>query len=91
VTFWGTKRYKIESVSGPRTRIKPFGKEYVDRPDCTPADGAEGFDIVVTRIFKDLSGKELRREPFKTRYLPEPNFICGPPPPGQPAKQPPPG
>jgi vancomycin resistance protein YoaR len=88
VTFWGTKRYKIESVSGPRTRIKPFGKEYVDRPDCTPADGAEGFDIVVTRIFKDLSGKELRREPFKTRYLPEPNFICGPPPPGQPAKQP---
>ena len=90
VTFWGTKRYEIESVSGPRTRVKPFGKEYVDRPDCTPSEGAEGFDIVVTRIFKDLSGNVLRREPFKTRYLPEPHFICGPPPAGQPAKQPPP-
>jgi vancomycin resistance protein YoaR len=89
VTFWGTKRYEIESVTGERTRIKPFGKEYVDRDDCTPASGAEGFDIVVTRVFKK-NGVVIRREPFKTRYLPEPNFICGPPPPGQPAKQPPP-
>jgi vancomycin resistance protein YoaR len=91
VTFWGTKRYDISSESGPRTRVKPFGKEYVDRPDCTPSEGAEGFDIVVTRVFKDLSGNVLRREPFKTRYLPEPHFICGPPPAGQPAKQPAPG
>ena len=91
VTFWGTKRFVIESESGPRTRVKPFGKEYVDRPDCTPSEGAEGFDIVVTRVFKDLTGNVLRREPFKTRYLPEPHFICGPPPPGQPAKQPAPG
>jgi vancomycin resistance protein YoaR len=80
VTFWGTKRYVIESESGPRTRVKPFEKEYVDRPDCTPSEGAEGFDIVVTRVFKDLSGKVLRREPFRTRYLPEPHFICGPDP-----------
>ena len=87
VTFWGTKRYDIESVTGERTRIRPFGKEYVDRDDCTPAEGADGFDIVVTRIFK-RGGVVVRREPFKTRYLPEPNFICGPPPPGQPAKQP---
>jgi vancomycin resistance protein YoaR len=87
VTFWGTKRYEIESVTGPRTRVRPFGKEYVDRPDCTAAKGAEGFDIVVTRIFK-VGGQVVKREPFKTRYLPEPNFICGKPPPGQPAKQP---
>lgn len=91
VTFWGTKRYIIESVSGPRTRVKPFGKEYIDRPDCTPSSGEDGFDIVVTRVFRDLAGNALRREPFRTRYLPEPKFICGPPPPGQPAKQPPPG
>jgi vancomycin resistance protein YoaR len=91
VTFWGTKRYQIESVSGPRTRVTPFGKEYVDRPDCTPSVGADGFDIVVTRVFKDLTGNVLRREPFKTRYLPEPHFICGPPPSGEPAKQPAPG
>jgi vancomycin resistance protein YoaR len=87
VTFWGTKRYEIESVTGPRTRVKPFGKEYVDRPDCTASKGAEGFDIVVTRVFK-VGGVVVKREPFKTRYLPEPHFICGPPPSGQPAKQP---
>jgi vancomycin resistance protein YoaR len=90
VTFWGTKRYDVESVTGPRTRVRPFGTEYVDRPDCTKSAGAEGFDIVVTRVFKDLAGHVLRRQPFKTRYLPEPHFVCGKPPPGQPAKQPPP-
>lgn len=80
VTFWGTKRYLIESVSGPRTRIRSFGEEYVDRADCTPSRGAEGFDIVVVRVFRDLAGNVLRREPFRTRYLPEPRFICAPPP-----------
>jgi vancomycin resistance protein YoaR len=89
VTFWGTKRFDVTAETGPRTRIRPFGTEYVDRPDCTPATGAEGFDIVVTRVFR-VGGAVVRREPFKTRYKPEPHFICGPPPPGQPAKQPPP-
>ncbi|MCU1589061.1 MAG: hypothetical protein JWP11_317 [Frankiales bacterium] len=90
VTFWGTKRFEVLSETGPRTRVRPFGTEYVDRPDCTRSAGAEGFDIVVTRVFK-VGGKVVRREPFRTRYLPEPHFICGKPPPGQPAKQPPPG
>lgn len=89
VTFWGTKRFDITSESGPRTRVTPFGTEYVDRPDCTPSTGAEGFDIVVTRIFR-VGGRVVKREPFRTHYLPEPHFICGKPPPGQPAKQPPP-
>ena len=89
VTFWGTPRFQVTSESGPRTRVKPFGIEYVDRPDCTASVGAEGFDIRVTRVFS-VGGRVVRREPFTTRYLPEPHFICGPPPPGQPAKQPPP-
>jgi vancomycin resistance protein YoaR len=88
VTFWGTKRFDVTSESGPRTRVKPFGTEYVDRPDCTRSAGAEGFDIVVTRVFS-VGGHVVKREPFKTRYLPEPHFICGKPPAGQPAKQPP--
>jgi hypothetical protein len=33
----------------------------------------------VTRVFVD-GGRELERERFKTRYKPEPKFICGPPP-----------
>ena len=89
VTFWGTRRYEVRSETGERTRVTKFGVEYVDRPDCTPSTGEDGFDIVVVRVFSS-GGREVRREQFRTRYDPEPHFICGPPPPGQPAKQPPP-
>jgi vancomycin resistance protein YoaR len=86
VTFWGTKRFEIDAVKGPRTRIRPFEKRYVQRDDCTAAEGHEGFDITVTRIFK-RGGAVVKREKFFTRYEPEPNFICGPPPPGTPESQ----
>jgi vancomycin resistance protein YoaR len=79
VTFWGTKRYDVEALAGPRTRVRPFETRYVQRDDCTATDGAEGFDIVVTRVLRE-GGREVRREDFTTRYKPEPNFICGPPP-----------
>lgn len=80
VTFWGTKRYdEVRSVTGPRTRIRDFGTQYITRDDCSPGPGAVGFDIVVTRVFVD-GGREVKREDFKTRYKPQPKFVCGPPP-----------
>jgi len=79
VSFFGTKRYDVESVTGERRRLRPFGIEYVTRDDCTPTAGEYGFDITVTRVFKS-GGRVVKTEDFETRYLPEPNFICGPPP-----------
>jgi len=80
VTFWGTKRFdEVRSITGPRTRMRDFDTQYVQRDDCTATQGEKGFDIVVTRVFED-GGREVRRERFKTRYKPEPRFICGPPP-----------
>ena len=79
VTFWGTKKYDISAVEGPRTRVLDFGTEYITRPDCIKGDGEIGFDIEVTRVFA-LSGVVVRRQVFKTRYLPEPRFVCGPDP-----------
>lgn len=80
VTFWGTERFdEVRSVTGPRTRLRDFDTQYVQRDDCTATAGEQGFDIVVTRVFVD-GGREVRREDFKTRYKPEPRFICGPPP-----------
>ena len=77
VTFWGTERFdEVRSITGPRTRLRDFGTEYVDRDDCTASDGEQGFDIVVTRVFVQ-GGREARREDFRTRYKPEPNFVCG--------------
>ncbi|MGI8681846.1 MAG: VanW family protein [Mycobacteriales bacterium] len=84
VTFWGTKRYEIESVSGPRYAPTVLtGVTYNPRPDCEASGGSTGFSINVTRIFLS-AGREVKRETFHTRYLPEPHVICG----GSPAPTP---
>jgi vancomycin resistance protein YoaR len=81
VTFYGTKRYDIESVSSQRYDIRqPAVQEKPDDGDCTPQGGSTGFSITVTRIFNDLqSGAEIRREQFNTRYAAEPVIRCVPP------------
>jgi vancomycin resistance protein YoaR len=87
VAMWSTKRFDIEARQGPRTRVTMAETRYIQRPDCQSGRGGEGFDIVVTRIFKQ-DGVEARREDFRTRYLPQPRFVCGPPPSSQPADPP---
>lgn len=80
VTMWGTKRFdEVRSVAGPRTRVREAETQYIERPDCIPGNGGEGFDITVTRVFV-AGGREVAREDFDTRYLPQPKFVCGPPP-----------
>lgn len=76
VTFWSTKRYDIEAVAGARYRIKPFRTVHDPSPTCESSSGESGFDIDVWRVFK-VAGKEVKREKFHTRYLPEPHFVCG--------------
>jgi vancomycin resistance protein YoaR len=82
VRFWGTKHYDVESVSSERRNLRqPAVQEKVDDGNCTPQSGSTGFDITVTRVFKDLqSGAELRREEFDTRYAAEAVIRCVPPP-----------
>ena len=75
VTFWSTKRYDIESITGERYRYRPFRTQNDYSPTCTSTSGVPGFDIDVWRVFKQ-DGKEIRREKFHTRYLPEPRFVC---------------
>jgi vancomycin resistance protein YoaR len=79
VSMWGTKRYDVRAVQGPRTRVRTAETAYIERPDCIAGDGGEGFDITVTRVFSQ-GGVEVRREEFETRYLAQPRFVCGPPP-----------
>ena len=55
-------------------------QEVADNGSCKSQAGAQGFDIVVTRVFKDLaSGAEIRRENFQTHYAAEPIIRCIPP------------
>jgi vancomycin resistance protein YoaR len=93
VAMWGTKRYDIRAIEGPRTRVTTAETRYIDRPSCQPGSGGQGFDITVTRVFEQ-GGREVKREQFETRYLPQPRFVCGPPPsaappsPAPPAEEP---
>jgi vancomycin resistance protein YoaR len=82
VTFYGTKRYEIESISGPRTNYRqPDRLEKPDDGDCIEQTGVQGFDITVTRVFKDLeSGREVKRESFSTSYMAEDEIRCVPKP-----------
>ncbi len=77
VRLWGTKHVEVESVPGerfdatpPQRIVKPAGSE------CIPSEGTEGFSIVDTRIIKDLTGKEIRREDFTTVYNGQQNVVC---------------
>jgi vancomycin resistance protein YoaR len=78
VTFWGTKHYDIESVSGDRRNVtEPSVQDKPAGDDCIPQSGAAGFDITVTRVFKHpKSGAEIRREKFNTHYIPEAVIHC---------------
>jgi vancomycin resistance protein YoaR len=80
VTFYGTKRYEIESISSNRFNQRdPVVREKPDDGTCRPASGSTGFDITVTRVFRDLgTGAEIRREDFRTRYAAEPAIRCIP-------------
>ncbi|MEI4271476.1 VanW family protein [Klenkia sp. LSe6-5] len=87
VTFWGTKRYDVESVSSNRYNVRtPVVQEKPDDGNCNPQGGANGFDVTVTRIFSDpTTGAQLRTEDFNTRYAAEPVIRCVPVPEPAPA------
>ena len=60
VTFYGTRYYEIESISSERTNYRqPAVIDRVDDGNCSEQGGITGFDITVTRVFRDLqSGAE---------------------------------
>ncbi|HST97319.1 MAG TPA: VanW family protein [Geodermatophilus sp.] len=80
VAFYGTKRYDIESISSDRYNLRePVVQEKPDDGSCKPQAGSTGFDITVTRVFRDpASEAEVKREDFRTRYAAEPRITCVP-------------
>jgi vancomycin resistance protein YoaR len=80
VSFYGTKRYDVESISSDRYNLRePVVQEKPDDGSCSPQNGSTGFDITVTRVFRDpSSGAEVKREDFRSRYAAEPVVRCIP-------------
>lgn len=66
----------MEAVKSPRTNVKESKKRQGPTEDCLPQTPLEGFDVNVDRIFRS-DGKEVKRETFKTRYVPRDEVICG--------------
>ncbi|MDT0405007.1 VanW family protein [Streptomyces edwardsiae] len=76
ITFLGTKKYdEITSVKGPRTGVRQPETKVSDDGQCVPQTPLEGFDVTVERVFR-TDGREVRREPFHTRYAPRNEIIC---------------
>jgi vancomycin resistance protein YoaR len=87
VRLWGTRRYTVESIPGqrrdftpPNTVTQPPG------PFCHAGEGAPGFTTDDTRVIRDLSGREVRRDVHTVKYDPQPKIICGGPPPPPPRR-----
>ena len=77
VRLWGTKHVEVESVTGERFDTTP--PQVVVKPAGGPASrprAPAGFSIVDTRIIRDLTGKEIRREDFTTVYNGQQNVVC---------------
>ena len=64
ITMWGTKRYDVDAIFGPRTNVRAFDTIYDPGAGCVHQDGVAGFAITVVRVFKDLHGNVVKREPL---------------------------
>lgn len=77
VKLWGTKRYDVESVPGPRTDpVDP-----TERPgppeNCHASAGGPGFTTTDTRVLTEHgTGREVRRETRTVHYDPSPKIVC---------------
>jgi vancomycin resistance protein YoaR len=76
VSLFGTKRFDIETVYGPRTNHSAPATVPLNEADCNPTDGIPGFRQEAWRVFKQ-DGREVKRERFVWHYRAEPRFVCG--------------
>jgi vancomycin resistance protein YoaR len=75
MTFWGDRRYQVETVTGERTNVVEAEEREDDSETCLPQSAQEGFDITVTRVLL-RSGEEVDRESYTTHYDASPEVVC---------------
>lgn len=85
VTMWSTKVWDIESRTSERYNFTSPGTRTLTLPDCTPNSGFDGFDVDVTRIFRNAGESEVvREETQNVTYTPSDTVVCEEPPPPPP-------
>ncbi|WP_050766591.1 VanW family protein [Janibacter sp. HTCC2649] len=75
VSFYGTKKWDIVATKSPRRNVVTPKKITDPSPKCITQNPTPGFDVTVTRIFKQ-GGATLRTEAFNTHYNPEDDVTC---------------
>ncbi|SDF56812.1 Vancomycin resistance protein YoaR, contains peptidoglycan-binding and VanW domains [Lentzea fradiae] len=82
IVLWGTKNYDVTgSTSGDFNPTQPQEKK-VNKPGCSPSNGAPGFSVTDTRTITDRRTGQTRSESRTVRYDPQFKIICEPPPGG---------
>ncbi len=82
VRIWGTKRYEIAASKSNRYAVRSFETVHDPRPqgsdpgDCVLQEGVSGFQVDVTRVFRD-GGRQVKTERLHTVYQPEDRVVCG--------------
>lgn len=77
VRIWGTRQYRVESSTGPRTDVTPPRLRRGPEDNCMPSPGMPGFSTSDTRVFYDVdTGDEVRRETRDVRYAAKPAVVC---------------
>jgi vancomycin resistance protein YoaR len=80
VRMYSTKVWDITSSASERYNYVGPGTRTLDTPDCYPNTGFSGFQIDVTRTFKEHGESEVHHtEKFHTSYTPADTVICKPP------------
>lgn len=75
VSFIGTKKWDISASKSPRRNIVPAKKITDPSPTCITQAPTPGFDVTVTRTFKQ-GGNVVRTQAFNTHYNPEDDVTC---------------
>ncbi|MFC7487643.1 VanW family protein [Knoellia sp. CPCC 206453] len=75
VAFYGTKKWDIVATKSPRRNVVAPKKITDPSPACITQNPTPGFDVTVTRIFKQ-GGSTIRTERFNTHYNPEDDVTC---------------
>lgn len=76
VKIWGTRRFRVDSVSGGESNLTSPTVQFGTGPACVPSSGAPGFSTSDTRVLSDLTGAEVRRETRSVTYAPKPVIFC---------------
>lgn len=81
VEMWSTKVWDIEATKSERYNYRAPATRHLSGPTCEPNTGWSGFDVDVTRIFREHGEDEIHHtEKFHTSYTAADTVVCGPPP-----------